>query len=612
MEVIRRDSLAGSIRLLFEGGAVAGLSDGQLLDRFLDGRAGAPESAEVAFEALVDRHGPMVLRVCRARLGDEHDAQDAFQATFLILARKAGSIRDRDSASSWLQGVARRVAGCARRASAVRRAKEREAAGRVGLYAPDPAPIDLAPAVREEVGDLPEKYREPLVLCLLDGLTHEEAAARLGWPVGTVKTRVRRAKDQLRTRLTRRGFAPTVGAIAVAMGSKEASAMPAALVRATAKAALEFSKGPGAVASTAAALAQLGLGSLSMTRMKILAIVMSSFGTLAAGANGLARQGPAQQEKQKPAQAAPVAKSEPDRREATVAKVAEAVDDPTSEQLEMARLDLEVLQGKLETLKPLIVQALKSSDSTAELLANARRAKAYEELTVSERMGEEPFEESRDRIEKRLSRKLEVQNDDLKRLRVAFSEASRRLRKEGERIKELEEREAQATSDPNGPSLDDRLDKMRSISIDLELLRMDAERSKERMKAAHRRSQKVGDEIRLLRSTKVADGDASRESHARLQELAELAMHDHKISRADFLEEGQQIVVSERHLRDLAKGLPPAALAEFARSVAVPRPFPEATSPADADTDRRLADVERKLDQILKAMGNQAREPAKK
>src|SRR6185437_13721701 len=104
--------------------------------------------------------------------------------------------------------------------------------------------------VREEVGDLPEKYRTPLMLCLLDGLTHEEAATRLGWPVGTVKTRVRRAKDQLRTRLARRGLAPSLGAIGGALAAREASAMPAALVRSTARLAMEFAMNNGVVSAT--------------------------------------------------------------------------------------------------------------------------------------------------------------------------------------------------------------------------------------------------------------------------------------------------------------------------------------------------------------------------
>ena len=116
LETTRPQAIAGPIRLLFEGGAVAGLGDSALLDRFL-ARDVDSEGAEVAFAALVERHGPSVLRACRARLRDEHDAQDAFQATFLILARKAGSIRDSDSAATWLVGVARRVASCSRRAS---------------------------------------------------------------------------------------------------------------------------------------------------------------------------------------------------------------------------------------------------------------------------------------------------------------------------------------------------------------------------------------------------------------------------------------------------------------------------------------------------------------
>ena len=179
MEATRRQDVCGPIRLLFEGSAVGGLSDGQLLDRFLDRRAGGDrEAAELAFGALVERHGTAVLRTCRTRLGHEHDAQDACQATFLILARKARSIRRQESLASWLDGVARRVASCARRSAALRRAREREVVETRPTFAVALESSDLSPVVWEEVGGLPEHERAPLTFCLLDGLTHEEAATR--------------------------------------------------------------------------------------------------------------------------------------------------------------------------------------------------------------------------------------------------------------------------------------------------------------------------------------------------------------------------------------------------------------------------------------------------
>jgi hypothetical protein len=142
------------------------------------------------------------------------------------------------------------------------------------------------------------------MLCLLDGLTHEEAATRLGWPVGTVKTRVRQAKDRLRTRLARRGFAPTLGAIIASMTAREARALPVSLIRSTSRAGLRYASGKamtaGAASASVATLVELGIGSLMMTRWKIAALVCTTFGIFAAGTAGYARQGPGAREKTEP------------------------------------------------------------------------------------------------------------------------------------------------------------------------------------------------------------------------------------------------------------------------------------------------------------------------
>ena len=190
------------MRTLWSNGVFGGMPDAQLLDRFVESHS---EAAEVAFEALVQRHGPMVLRVCREILGDSDDADDAFQASFLVLVQRVRSIRDRGSLASWLYGVATRVALRARTDAARRREVERQGAT-------VPADRSLAaersfvdPVVHEELTRLPEKYRAPIVLCYLEGLTHDGAAQQLGWPVGTVRGRLARARDLLRNRLTRRG-----------------------------------------------------------------------------------------------------------------------------------------------------------------------------------------------------------------------------------------------------------------------------------------------------------------------------------------------------------------------------------------------------------------------
>ena len=211
-------SIPRSLGALFDIGVVGDLSDGQLLERFTTGHR---EAAELAFHSLVERHGPMVLRVCRRLLDDPNDAEDAFQATFLVLLRRAGAIRDRGSVAAWLHGVARgsrRAPGSSRPAADGSSAR---ASGRRSARNDDPDRLDLETLIDEELARLPEKYRQPVVLCYLEGLTHEGAAARLGWPVGTVRGRLSRARDLLRSRLTRRGV--TASAAIAAIGSLERS-----------------------------------------------------------------------------------------------------------------------------------------------------------------------------------------------------------------------------------------------------------------------------------------------------------------------------------------------------------------------------------------------------
>ena len=183
---------------LFQEGTLGGLSDGQLIERFLE-----PEMAgDAAFGVLLGRHGPRVLGVCRRILGDDHAADDAFQATFLVLVRRAGVIRRRESLGPWLHGVARRVALRAR--ATARQRQEREARAAI-----DPAtavadrPIDdsdLAAALHVEIDRLPEKYRAPIILCYLEGRTIAEASRQLGWPVGTAAGRLARARKRLHER----------------------------------------------------------------------------------------------------------------------------------------------------------------------------------------------------------------------------------------------------------------------------------------------------------------------------------------------------------------------------------------------------------------------------
>jgi polysaccharide biosynthesis/export protein len=220
------------IQTLFDAGTSSGLSDRQLLERFAGGR---DASAEAAFEVLVTRHGPMVLRVCHNVLGDSTDAQDAFQATFLVLTKRSHSIRRLESVGSWLYGVACRVAARARVEAARRRAAERRGGELRVVQAVDsavsnePGYAEFGPIVQEEVRRLPEKYRAVVALCYWEGLTQEQAATQLGCPLGTVRSRLARARSRLHTRLTRRGLAPLAVVVAAALDGSSTSAAVTAL-----------------------------------------------------------------------------------------------------------------------------------------------------------------------------------------------------------------------------------------------------------------------------------------------------------------------------------------------------------------------------------------------
>jgi RNA polymerase sigma factor (sigma-70 family) len=175
-------------------------SDRELLEVF------AGRQDEAAFVELVRRYGPMVLGVCRKMLRHEQDAEDAFQATFLVLARKSGSIRDPEALPNWLYGVACRLAARARVIAARRQAREAPLEESLDPAAmPEPDPDGVGPVLYEEIGRLPDHYRAPFVLCYLQGRTNEEAARQLGCAPGTVFSRLARARNRLRSRLERRG-----------------------------------------------------------------------------------------------------------------------------------------------------------------------------------------------------------------------------------------------------------------------------------------------------------------------------------------------------------------------------------------------------------------------
>jgi RNA polymerase sigma factor (sigma-70 family) len=257
------------------------LSDGELLGRFNSGLDGL---AEAAFEALVRRHGPMVLRTCGQILEDRSGAEDAFQATFLVLARKSSSIRRPDLLGNWLYGVALRTAREAKMRDLRRRRLESPAAD--GSY---PEPSDEAgrpelaligleefEALHEEVSRLPERYRVPVVLCAMEGLTYEEVARRMGCPASTIGVRLARARERLRSRLIRRGIAPAIAAADAVFGTEGATAlMSPALIHATVRGAAVFASGDAAaiasVPASAVTLTHAVLGAMTLGPLKLAA-----------------------------------------------------------------------------------------------------------------------------------------------------------------------------------------------------------------------------------------------------------------------------------------------------------------------------------------------------
>jgi RNA polymerase sigma factor (sigma-70 family) len=237
-------------------------SDEELLDGFVARRD------EAAFEALVRRHGPMVLGVCRRLLRHPQDAEDAFQAAFLVLVNKAGSIAHKELVANWLYGVAYRTASRARVAAGRRRARERQVSDMPGEQEA-PAADDVLEMLDQELSRLPEKYRTPVVLCDLQSEPRAEVARRLACPLGTVSSRLSRGREMLRERLARRGVALSVPALAAVLADGADAAVPAALVAHTVEAGILYAAGAGAVAAPVAALTEGVLKTMFLTRLKI-------------------------------------------------------------------------------------------------------------------------------------------------------------------------------------------------------------------------------------------------------------------------------------------------------------------------------------------------------
>jgi RNA polymerase sigma factor (sigma-70 family) len=291
----------------------AGLTDGQLLGCFLEQRD------ESAFAALVRRHGPMVWGVCRRVLGNHHDAEDAFQATFLVLVRKAASVVPRELVANWLYGVAHQTARKARATAARRGGRERQVTDmpEPAVTEPDLWP-DLQPLLDRELSLLPDKYRVPIVLCDLGGKTRKEAARQVGCPEGTLAARLARGRAMLAKRLARHGLSVSGGALAVALSHQAASAsVPASVVATTIKAAALLAAGEAAAAGVipakVAALTGGVLRSMLLHKLKTLMMLLGMLGVIALGLGLSAYHGLAQQAgtEDRPGQAKPAARQPP-------------------------------------------------------------------------------------------------------------------------------------------------------------------------------------------------------------------------------------------------------------------------------------------------------------
>jgi RNA polymerase sigma factor (sigma-70 family) len=283
MAIDRMQCLLEHLRSVITPLGEDGALDGELLERFFTSRD------EAAFELLVWRHHRLVLGVCSRILRGADDVEDAFQATFLVLARKGKSIRKRGSLSSWLFGVARRVALEAGRVS------QRRQPSQSASPAPVPEPGDelmrreLQGIFDVELGQLPEKYRAPVVLCYLEGLTYEQAGRQLGCSKGTISTRLTRARELLRARLAGKGLAVSTGSLSAWLCANAASAgVPNSLVIPTTKAATAMTAGNGianVVSVKAAALAEGVVKAMMIGKLKSLAAVALVLGLIVGGAS---------------------------------------------------------------------------------------------------------------------------------------------------------------------------------------------------------------------------------------------------------------------------------------------------------------------------------------
>jgi RNA polymerase sigma factor (sigma-70 family) len=424
------NDVIGHLRKVALRGDGLALTDSQLLECFLARRD------EAAFAALVRRHGPMVLGVCRRVLGNHHDAEDAFQATFLVLARKAAALRTRELVGKWLHGVAYRTALRAKAMTTRRQAHERQARELVRPQAPaDDGWQELLPVLDQELDRLPERYRVAVVLCDLEGMTRREAARQLAVAEGTLSGRLTRARRLLARRLARYGLAPSYGGPAAALSANGATAsVTSARAASTAEAAVLVAGGHaltgGAVPTRVAALTEGVMKTMLLTKLKaFVAVALVVF--VGAGMVGLTYR---------PASAEPVGVP-------TAAR-------PLADELEELRLEVQALRKGLQITRER-VKALEGE--VASLKGGAAPDKGGAAVLKDELEREMQLRKPGDEKSLKNRRELEFSAGDAAAALAKL--ADEKIRKAADPLAEAEDALKKLRADPNGKHAADALEK---------------------------------------------------------------------------------------------------------------------------------------------------------
>lgn len=594
---------------LFHHGTAGATGERQLLDKFL------ADGDETSFEAIVARHGPAVLRVCRQLLNDPNDVDDAFQATFLILVRKARSLHRRDALGGWLYGVAYRVAVRARRDRRMRPAPGSDAAelDQTGQVEED----ELRETVRREVARLPEKYRIPIILCYLEGLSHLEASERLGWPVGTVRGRMARGRDLLRNRLTRRGV--TWSALTTTLmttSDARSSTIPEALLESTVRAASRCvltSSLARTLSGPAITLTEGVLSSMLWNKLKFLALAVAGTSVLTAGLAVISRHLPpaasaaenasvnahARNALRRPVQASPipVALNSADDAKAQSATANGKADSGRSKsnateesRREKVAEELSQYQADIE-LREIEVQAEKDEIKELMRLLRATELEAEEPIVGKNEREIDLVRNQRDEALRRLEERLV-------RRKKSFPDHHRalaKMKREVERLEQSLRTAPPAARDGGAPADSSRAEaaaphsgdessvaQLEEARLDVELLKADVQEKLALLVQAQR------DLKRLEGFTEASakpnedpnndDGIAKQQLRSRRQGVAAL--------RARYLKDKARLSKAEQELADFE-----------AKSGAAGR-----DSGSADEISRRLERVEKKLDQLIQSI----------